>query len=123
MAGLEKNFRPLKKKGSRGPSPGSASGNGHFARWKVIRILDLGKLFLVESNFLEFFFFLWNPESWTLESRIQLSEFGIPLTIGIRNPSSSVGSSLVGEVFLRFFALVKIQHFQVSIRYRTHGHV
>ena len=73
----QKNFRPLKNKGSRGPSPGSANGNGHFARWKVIRILDLGKLFLVESNFLEFFFCgirnpgLWNPESSSvsLESR------------------------------------------------------
>ena len=122
MAGLEKKFYAPKNKGSRGPSPVSASGNGHFARWKVIRILDLEKLFLAESNFLEFFF-LWNPESWTLESRIQLREFGIPLTIGIRNPSSSVGSSLVGKVFLRFFPPVKIQHFQVSIRYRTHGHV
>ena len=69
MAGLEKKFYAPKNKGSRGPSPGSASGNEHFARWKVIRILDLGKLFLVESNFLEFFFCgirnpgLWNPES------------------------------------------------------------
>ena len=30
---------------------------------------------------------LWNPESWALESGIQLKESGIPLTIGIRNPS------------------------------------
>ena len=33
-------------------------------------------------------FYLWNPESWALESRIQLKESGIPLRIGIRNPSS-----------------------------------
>ena len=32
---------------------------------------------------------LWNPESWALESGIQLKESGIPLTIGIRNPSST----------------------------------
>ena len=30
---------------------------------------------------------LWNPESWALESGKQLKESGIPLTIGIRNPS------------------------------------
>ena len=33
----------------------------------------------------------WNPESWALESRIQLHESGIILTIGLqlRNPSST----------------------------------
>ena len=31
--------------------------------------------------------FLWNPKSWTLESRIQLKESGIRLTIGLQNPS------------------------------------
>ena len=30
---------------------------------------------------------LWNPESWALESGKQVKESGIPLTIGIRNPS------------------------------------
>jgi len=34
-------------------------------------------------------FFLWNLESWVLESGIQLKESGIPLTIGIQNPSST----------------------------------
>ena len=34
-------------------------------------------------------FCLWNPESFTLEFGIQLKESGIPLTIGIRNPSST----------------------------------
>lgn len=29
-------------------------------------------------------FFLWNLESWSLESEIQLKESGIPLTIGIQ---------------------------------------
>ena len=29
----------------------------------------------------------WNPESWALESRIQLKGSGILLTIGIQNPS------------------------------------
>ena len=34
--------------------------------------------------------FLVNPESWlSVESGIQLKESGIPLTIGIRNPSST----------------------------------
>ena len=34
-------------------------------------------------------FCLWNPESWALESGIQLRESGIPLTIEIQNPSST----------------------------------
>ena len=34
-------------------------------------------------------FCLWNPESWVLESEIQLKESGIPLIIGIHNPSST----------------------------------
>ena len=32
---------------------------------------------------------LWNQEFWALESGVQLKESGIPLTIGIRNPSSN----------------------------------
>ena len=32
---------------------------------------------------------LWFPESWALESRIQLKESGILLTIGIQNPTST----------------------------------
>ena len=32
-------------------------------------------------------FCLKNPESWVLESAIQLKESGIPLTIGIQNPT------------------------------------
>ena len=31
----------------------------------------------------------WNPESWVLESGLQLKDSRIPLTIGIRNPSST----------------------------------
>ena len=34
-------------------------------------------------------FCLWNPESWALESGIQLKEIGIPLTIGNWNKSST----------------------------------
>ena len=34
-------------------------------------------------------FSLWNGESCSLESGIQLKESGIPLTIGIQNPSST----------------------------------
>ena len=29
----------------------------------------------------------WSPEPWALESRIQLKESGIPIRIGIQNPS------------------------------------
>ena len=35
---------------------------------------------------------LWNPESWTLESVIQLKESGIPLSSEIRNPQRRVQS-------------------------------
>ena len=34
-------------------------------------------------------FCLWNLESWALESGIQLQESGIPMTVGIQNPSST----------------------------------
>ena len=34
-------------------------------------------------------FCLWNPKSWALESGIQLKGSGIPLTIGIQNPSAT----------------------------------
>ena len=34
-------------------------------------------------------FGVWNPESWVLESGIQLKESRIPLTIGIQNPGST----------------------------------
>ena len=32
---------------------------------------------------------MWNPESWALESGIQLKESGIALAIGNQNPSSN----------------------------------
>ena len=34
-------------------------------------------------------FCLWKMKSLALESGIQLKEYGIPLTIGIQNPSST----------------------------------
>ena len=34
-------------------------------------------------------FCLWNLKSWALESEVQLKESGIPLNIGIQNPSST----------------------------------
>ena len=34
-------------------------------------------------------FCLWNPESWALESGIQLKESAITLTIAFQNPSST----------------------------------
>ena len=35
-------------------------------------------------------FFLWNLESWALESRIQLKESGTLLKIGIQNPNFTI---------------------------------
>ena len=40
-------------------------------------------------------FCLWNTKSWALDSGIQLKESGIPLTIGIQNPSSTVLESAI----------------------------
>ena len=45
-------------------------------------------MFVVESV-IQRIFFLWNPQSWALESRIQFKESGILLTIEIQNPSST----------------------------------
>ena len=50
-----------------------------------LHIRESGKFFLEESGR----FCLWNPESWVLESGIQLKESEILLTIGIQNPSST----------------------------------
>ena len=42
------------------------------------------------TGILEFWkFCLWNPESWAFEYGIQLKEYGIPLKIGIQDPSST----------------------------------
>ena len=41
---------------------------------------------------------LWNPESWALKSRKQLKESGIPLTIGIQNPSFTRIQCLESEI-------------------------
>ena len=55
----------------------------NFAPSKEIGIPVSGKFLLVESRIRE------NQESWVVESGIQLRESGIPLTIGIQNPSST----------------------------------
>ena len=39
-------------------------------------------------------FWLWNPESWALESGIQLKESGILLTIVIQNPRSTCSTDM-----------------------------
>ena len=39
---------------------------------------------------------MWNPESWALESGIQLKESGIALAIGNQNPSSNDWNPLPG---------------------------
>ena len=50
-----------------------------------LHVRESGIFFLVESEK----FCLWNVESWVLESEIQLKESGIPVPIGIQNPSST----------------------------------
>ena len=80
----------------------------YIAQCKGIRIPESGKFLLVESGIREKFAFgiwnpekfacgirnqgkvcMWNPESWALESVIQLKESGILFAIGIQNPSST----------------------------------
>ena len=59
-----------------------------FSPCEEIRIPESRKLLPVESGIQKCF--LVNLESWlSVESEIQLNESGIPLTIGIRNPSST----------------------------------
>ena len=61
----------------------------YFAPCKGIWIPKSGKFFACGIRNVANFC-LWNPESWALESGIQLKKSGIPLTmIGIQNPSSS----------------------------------
>ena len=48
---------------------------------------------------------LWNPESWALENGIQLKESGIPLTIGIRNPSSTDKESRIQYLKFRIHSM------------------
>ena len=44
-------------------------------------------------------FSLWNPESWALESGIQLKESGIPLMIGIQVPIHQNPFNLISNNF------------------------
>ena len=61
----------------------------YFAPFKRIWIPKSGKFVACGIRNLGNFC-LWNPESWALESGIQLKKYGIPLTmIGIQNPSST----------------------------------
>ena len=39
-------------------------------------------------------FCLWNPQSWALQSGMQLKEFGIPITT--RNPNASSNTEILG---------------------------
>ena len=39
-------------------------------------------------------FCLWNPQSWALQSGMQLKEFGIPITT--RNPNASSSTEILG---------------------------
>ena len=61
----------------------------------------------------------WNQKSLALESGIQLKESGIPLTIGIRNPSSTDKDwNLVPEIWTD--PLRRIQNLRLS-RISLHG--
>ena len=78
---------------------------GYIAPFKEIQNLQFGKFLLVESGIQHIL--LWNPESWALESQIQVKESGIPFKIwnlkskfhwqriqnwvpGIRNPRDGI---------------------------------
>ena len=56
---------------------------------------------LEESGFLTV---VWNPESFALDSRIQLKETGIPLTIGIQNPRRGMQNPTRDDSQQRFLA-------------------
>ena len=69
-----------------------------ITRKYTITIAHFWRFYFTEQHSIYYFrpmqehpgnFCLWNPESWALESGIQLKESGIPLTIGIQNPSST----------------------------------
>ena len=61
----------------------------------------------------------WSQKSWALESGIQLKESGIPLTIGIPNPSSTDKDwNLVPEIWTD--PLRRIQNVRLS-RISLHG--
>ena len=64
--------------------------NLHIAPRKRIRIPKSEK---IRENF-QGKFWLWNPESWALESGIQLKESGILLTIVIQNPRSTCSTDM-----------------------------
>ena len=64
----------------------------HIAPCNVIRIPESGKFCLWNPESSENLF-LWNCKSWTWESGIQLKKSEIPLTIEIRNPSSTYKES------------------------------
>ena len=73
----------------------------HVTQFKGKRIPVSRDFLLMESVIRENFhlcdsepgkFCLWDPKSWSSESVIHLKEFGIPLTIAIRNPERGVQS-------------------------------
>ena len=51
-------------------------------------------------------FYLWNLESWALESGIQLQEFGISLMIGIRNPPYGIQNPKLSWIPLHWAILL-----------------
>ena len=57
----------------------------------------IGKFLLVESR-IQNIFAVEFVESWALESAMQLKDSGIPLSIGIQNPSSSDKESEIHDV-------------------------
>ena len=57
---------------------------------------ESGKFLFVESRIR--IFCMRNLETWGLESGIQFKEYGIPLTIKVRNPSSTDKESLESRI-------------------------
>ena len=77
----------------------------HITPCKVIRIPESRKFCLWNPESSENLF-LWNWKSWTRESGIQLKKSGIPLTIDIRNPTSTNKES---EIYCLEFGIHSVE--------------
>ena len=60
-------------------------------------------------------FCLWSPEYWALESAKQLKESGIPLTIAIRNPSSTNKESWIHGMEFRIQDCLEFRYIEWRI--------
>ena len=77
-------------------------------------ISESRKFWLVESG-IRGKFCLGSPESWALESAKQLKESGIPLTIAIRNPSSTNKESWIHGMEFRIQDCLEFRYIEWRI--------